>query len=103
MQYYFLVPQVIQPPENLYTKVFDASMSSVQLMCSLNIEIPSSVTVTWLYNSNEFILGPYDTITQGGTTTTLTIGNPQPSDAGIYQCSFMGFDQQIVGRFIELG
>ena len=77
-------------------------MSSVQLMCSLNIDIPSSVTVTWLDGSNEFMLGPDDTITQDGNTATLIIGNPQQSDANVYECSFR-FDQQVVGKRIQLG
>ena len=72
-------------------------------MCSLNIDIPSSVTVWWLDGSNFFDLGPSDTITQAGTIATLVIGNPQPSDAGYYRCSFSGFDQHYVGRFIQLG
>ena len=92
----FLAPQVIQPPAGLYTVTFDESTTSVRLMCSLNIDIPSSVTVTWLYNSNAFDLGPSDVITQAGTTTTLILGNPQPSDAGAYQCIFGEFDQRII-------
>ena len=96
----FLVPQIIQPPD---TVTFDESASSVQLMCSLNIDIPSSVTISWLYNSNTFNLGPSDSITQAGTTTTLIIGNPQPSDAGLYQCSFGGIVEHPIGRFIMLG
>ena len=72
-------------------------------MCSLNIDIPSSVTVTWLHYSNAFNLGPSDVITQAGTTATLIIGNPQPSDAGVYQCSFGGTVKNPIGRFIELG
>ena len=100
---FFLVPQVIQPPVDLYTVTFDESMSSVQLMCSLNIEIPSSVTVILLDGDNPFDLGPYDTVTQAGTTTTLIIGNPQQSDDGVYRCSFIGFNQQPVARIIRLG
>ena len=72
-------------------------------MCSLNIDIPSSVTVTWARNGNHFSLGPSDALTQAGTTTTLIIGNPQPSDAGAYLCSFRGIVEDPIGRLIELG
>ena len=99
----FLAPQFIQPPADFYRVTFDESASSVQLMCLLNIDIPSSVTVTWLYYSNSFNLGPSDVITQAGTTTTLIIGNPQQSDAGVYRCSFRGIVENPIGRFIELG
>ena len=72
-------------------------------MCSLNIDIPSSVTVTWTHNGNPLSLGPSDAITHAGTTTTVIIGNPQPSDAGVYQCSFRGIVENPIGRLIQLG
>ena len=57
-------------------------------MCSLNIDIPSSVTVIWTYNNNLAITTPPNGVITAGNTTTLVIGNPQPSDAGVYQCVF---------------
>ena len=54
-------------------------------MCSLNVTIPSSMTVTWSHNGT--ITPPNEVLTTGNTTT-LVIKNPQPSDAGIYQCVF---------------
>ena len=71
--------------------------NSIQLMCSLNIDIPSSVTVTWTYNSNTVITNGVLTT---GNTTTLVIGNPQSSDAGVYQCVFTELNLQ---RLISLG
>ena len=53
--------------------------------CSLNITIPSTVIVTWSHNN---LIADPNQITRIGNTTTLLIGNPQPSDAGIYQCVF---------------
>ena len=67
---------------------FSESTSSVQLMCSLNIDIPSSVTVTWTHNSNLVMTTPPNEVLTAGNTTTLVIVNPQPSDAGAYQCVF---------------
>ena len=69
-------------------------------MCSLNIDIPSSVTVWWLYNTNLAMTTPPNGVITTGNTTTLLIGNPQPSDAGVYGC---GFSELSLLRFINLG
>ena len=53
------------------------------LTCSLNVTIPSTVIVTWLHNGSVVM-----TASSNGNTTTLQIENPQPSDAGVYQCVF---------------
>ena len=86
--YIYSVVDIIQPTKNSQNVTFDESTNSVQLMCSLNIDIPSSVTVTWLHNNNITMTTSPNEITQTGNTTTLVIGNPQPSDAGVYQCVF---------------
>ena len=62
-------------------------MSSVQLMCSLNVTIPSSITVTWLHNGTIIMIPPNEVLT-ADSNTTLVIRNPQPSDSGVYQCVF---------------
>ena len=99
MQYYYSIDvQIIQPPVNLFKVTFNEPSSSVQLMCSLNIDIPSSVTVRWFLD-NVNIFTPHEVIT-AGNTTTLLIENPQLSDAGDYQCLFMGLNVQ---RIIVLG
>ena len=95
-----IVPQIIQPPEDFHTVTFDESSTSVQLMCSLNVTIPSSVRVTWTYNSNNLLIVPPNEVIQSGNTATLLIVNPQPSDAGVYHCTFSGLNLQ---RFISLG
>ena len=69
-------------------------------MCTLNIDIPSSVTVIWTHNANLAMTTPPNGVIIAGNTTTLVIGNPQPSDAGIYQCVFNELGLQ---RFINLG
>ena len=76
---------------------FDGSTDSIQLMCSLNIDIPSSVTVTWTYNTIRVITNGVSTT---GNTTTLVMGNPLPSDDGVYQCTFRELNLQ---RLISLG
>ena len=95
-----IVPQIIEPPDNFHRVTFDESTSSVQLMCSLNIIIPSSVTVIWSYNGNPFLITLPNKVITAGNTTTLLIVNPQPSDAGVYQCIFSGLNLQ---RVISLG
>ena len=93
----FLDIQIIQPPVDLFIVTFNESSNSVQLTCSLNIDILSSVTVRWFLNS--LFTPPHEAITTDNTTTLL-IENPQPSDAGDYTCFFMGLNVQ---RIIVLG
>ena len=69
-------------------------------MCSLNIDIPSSVTVIWLHNSNLIMTTSPNEVVTAGNTTTLVIGDPQPSDAGAYLCTFRELNLQ---GFISLG
>ena len=97
---YNTVPQVIQPPVDSRNVTFYESAKSVQLMCTLNIDIPSSVTVIWLYNSNYAMTGFPNEVITTGNTTTLVIANPQPSDAGVYQCTFVELN---LHRVINLG
>ena len=95
-----LVLQIIQPPENFHTVTFNNFTSSVQLICSLNVVIPSSVTVIWSRGSSSFLITPPNEVITAGSTTTLVIGNPQPSDAGVYDCAFSGLKLQ---RIFSLG
>ena len=95
-------PQIIHPPVYLFTVTFYESASSVQLMCSLNIDIPSSIIVLWTRNSILVSTTPPNEVIQTGNTATLLIGDPQPSDAGYYACLFM-FNGLPLQRFIRLG
>ena len=69
-------------------------------MCTLNIDIPSSVTVIWIYNNNQL---PTNQVATAGNTTTVVIRNPQSSDAGAYTCVFREMGMPVARRFIELG
>ena len=93
----YIDAQIIQPPVDLYMISFDESTDSVELMCSLNTDIPSSVIVIWTYNS---IIVITNGVSTAGNTTTLVIGSPQPSDDGVYQCTFRELNLQ---RLISLG
>jgi len=68
-------------------------------MCSLNVTIPSNVTVIWTQGSND--PPPNSKVIQIGNTATLLIENPQPIDAGVYKCLFRELILQ--PRFITLG
>ena len=57
-------------------------------MCSLNINISSNVMVTWLHNERVAMTTSPNKVITAGSTTTLLIGNFQPSDAGDYMCVF---------------
>ena len=93
--------EIIQPPVDFHNVTFDESTSSVQLMCSLNADIPPGVTVRWLFNSIRVLSN--ELISTAGNTTTLVIGNPQPSDTGAYQCNFAEMNIPLLQRFINLG
>ena len=95
-------PQIIHPPVDLYTVTFYESTSSVQLMCSLNIDISSSVMVYWTHNSILVSTTPPNEVTQTGNTAILLIGDPQPSDAGYYGCLIV-FNGLFLQRLINLG
>ena len=96
---FIIVPQIIQPPVDFYTITFDESSNSVQLMCSLNVIIPSSVKVIWTLNGNP--PPPGSRVIQTGNTTTLLIESPQPLDAGQYSCIFGGlYLQRCINLYI---
>ena len=82
---YHIAPGIIHPPDDSQVVTFNNFLSFVQLMCSLNVTIPSSMSVTWLHNGT---ITPPNEVLTAGSTTTLLIRNPQPSDAGDYQCVF---------------
>ena len=82
-----IAPNIIYPSNDSQVIMYNDSMSSVLLMCSLNVTIPSSMTVTWLHNGTIIMTPPNEVLT-AGSTTTLIIRNPQSSDTGVYECVF---------------
>ena len=83
---FVIAPSIIHPPNDSYIVTVN-SLSSVQLMCSLNVTIPSSMTVTWSHNGND-IMGPPNNVSKSDNNLTLLIKNNQSSVAGVYQCVF---------------
>jgi len=70
--------------------------------CSLNVNISSNVTVTWLHNGSPVSITSPNSATQTGNTATLLIGNFQSSDAGVYQCVFNDTAGFILRRDVNL-
>ena len=77
---------ITQPSTDYDVQIVSSTATMANLTCSLNVTIPISVIVVWKHNITIPI--PGNKITQTGNTTTLLIENPQPSDAGVYQCEF---------------
>ena len=77
---------ITQPSTDNDVQIVSPTATMATLTCSLNITIPSTVIVFWTHNNTNFI--DSSQTTQTGSTITLLIENPQPSDAGDYQCGF---------------
>ena len=78
---------ITQPSTDYDVQIVSSTATMANLICSLNVNIPGSVTIIWTHNSIP-ILSNEATQTTAGNTTTLQIENLQPSDAGVYQCVF---------------
>ena len=77
---------ITQPSTDYDVQIVSSIATMANLTCSLNVTIPSSVTVSWIHNIDNPI--PASETIQTGHSTTLIIKNLQQSDAGIYQCIF---------------
>ena len=77
---------ITQPSTDNDVQIVSPTATMTTLTCSLNTTIPSTVIVFWIHNNTNFV-GSSQTTTVG-STTTLLIRNPQPSDAGDYECVF---------------
>jgi len=75
-----------QPSTDNDVQIVSSTATMAIMSCSLNITTPSNVIISWRHNGSLVNLRPPNNATQTGNTTTLLIGNLQPSDAGVYQC-----------------
>ena len=76
---------ITEPSTDYDVQIVSPTATMANLTCSLNVTLPSNIIVTWLHNgSDAMVTSP----TQTGNIATLLIENPQPSDAGVYQCVF---------------
>ena len=88
--------EIIQPSVDNSRVIVDMS-DPVQLMCSLNIDIPLGVEVMWLHNGSTIVTIPNES-TENGSTTTLLIEDLQLSDVGVYQCVFNDTENEWILR-----
>jgi len=93
---------ITQPSVNNDVQKVSSTATMANVMCSLNVTIPSSVTVTWLHNGSLVSTTSPNSIAQTGNTVTLLIGNLQSSDAGVYQCVFNDAAGFILRRDVNL-
>ena len=82
---------ITQPSTDYDVQIVSSTETIATLICSLNIIIPSNVTVAWLHNGSNIKMTSPNKATQTGNTAKLLIGDLQPSDAGVYQCVFDGY------------
>jgi len=82
---------------------FNASTSSIQLVCSLDPFIPSTTAIMWLVSNGFFMPSPPNRVLEtNDTATVITIADPQSSDEGAYQCLFSDTGL-FLSRIITLG
>jgi len=89
---YYSVPDsyhIIYPPTDKSVIELNENSSTAYVRCSLNDNIQSTVTVTWLHNGRLARTIPPNEVIQSGDTTTLVIRNLKSSDVGTYQCVFI--------------
>ena len=72
---------ITQPSTDNYVQIVSPNVTMATLTCSLNVTIPSDAVIAWVHNGSVVAI-----ITPDGSTTRLTIENPQSSDAGDYEC-----------------
>ena len=89
---------ITQPSTDYDVQIVSSTATMANLICSLNVTIPSSMIVAWLHNGSD-AMGTSPT--QTSNTAALLIENFQPSDAGIYQCVF-DYKEWILRRNIRL-
>ena len=78
---------ITQPSTNNYVQIVSPDAPRLTLMCSLNITIPSGMTITWLHDDC-IKFNSTTQVDQNSNTASLLKGIPRPSDAGVYQCMF---------------
>ena len=77
---------ITQPSTDNDVQIVSPTATMATLTCSLNVTIPFGSVVFWTHNITIAI--HFNHTSTAGSTTTLTIENPQSSDAGGYQCVF---------------
>ena len=95
--YYTAPYYIIQPSTNDYVQTVFSTATNVTLRCSLSVNIPANMTITWLHNDRVV----ESTITQVDQTTNTVQLTRRPQD-GVYQCVFNDAAGYILRRSITL-
>ena len=90
-----LIPYHITQPNN-DIQIVSPTATMFNLMCSLNVSIPSGILVTWLHNGNVVIR--LTTQIRLANTLILSLINFEPSAAGVYQCVL---NDTVIGRTLR--
>ena len=80
---------IIQPPADDYIQIFSPDANDrtiVTLSCSLNITIPTGMTVTWLRGGNHFFTQAQ--FNQPTNTAMLSVLTRSNYDLEVFQCVF---------------
>ena len=80
---------IIQPPADDYIQIFSSDANDrtfVILSCSLNITIPTGMTVTWLRDGKHFITQTQ--FNQPTNTAMLAVLTRSNYDYNVFQCVF---------------
>jgi len=75
---------IAYPQTDTQLFIFNSRQQFISLMCLLYESFSYRVHVSWLHNNTI----TYNNTVENVNSTTLLITNPQPSDAGVYQCVF---------------
>ena len=76
---------ITQPPADNDIQIVFPNVTMMNLLCALNVTIPSGMMITWLHNGN--IEVNLTTNREQTSNSVELIRSTQPSDAGVYQCA----------------
>jgi len=77
---------IIQPSTDNDVQIVSLDATMLILKCSLNINVPPGVVITWLHNGSVILTRTITQDTPVINSAMLLFGTLQPSDAGVYQC-----------------
>ena len=98
MSFYITAPyHIVQPSTDNFMQTVFETATNATLRCSLNINIPASMTITWMFDG---VALPPSNTTQNNQTTILRLRSPPRN--GIYQCIFNDAVGYILRRSITL-
>ena len=93
-----------QPSTDNDVQIVSLTATMTSITCSLNITISLSTIIIWSHNGGIATTASNKNAIRTSHGTTLLIGNPQSSDADVYQCTFndVANDGWILRRNVRL-